>query len=316
MVKKLKNNTKKQIISTVARASNIVTIVTSSDHGYTTDTYAHIFAQDSSYDEAHTLVLSVPNSTTFTYANTGGDEGAKADNGSIGKTKFISKSRGWQVYPDAYFTIPDEEEPGWRGDPDIEADLSSGGGQELLFNDGTSDITDPDEGTDAFNAVDATCIKGVKVDDTAKADGKALVYKSASGKLEYQVPEVPVFGSQFASGESLGTSSTGSATYVQKLRLTTPSIPAGDYYIAWSGAQSSDKNTTEVHFRVQIDDSTTCFEVGRSMPSSNEFNPFSGFGKFTLGSGAHDIDLDHKTNTGSGVGSNVKSVRLVFWRVS
>lgn len=181
MVKKLKNNTKKAIISTVERTSNVATITTSSDHGYTTNNRAHVYGQDSAYDAMHEIILSVPTSTTFTYANTGSDEAAKADTGSIGKTKHV---RGWQVYPDAYYTIPEEDEKDWRGDPDVTVDLD--GTQELLFNDGTSDIMDKDEGIALFNAIDATCIKGVAIDDSAKADGKALVYKSSSSKFEFE----------------------------------------------------------------------------------------------------------------------------------
>ena len=180
MVKKLKNNTKKAIISTVERTSNVATITTSSDHGYTVNDSAHVYAQDSAYDVAHAVILSVPTSTTFTYANTGGDETAKADTGSIGKTKYI---KGWQVYPDAYYTIPDEDEEQWRDDPAVEADLS--GDQELLFNNGTVDVTDAAEGLAGFNANDATCILGVRVDDASKGDGKGLIYNDTSKRLEY-----------------------------------------------------------------------------------------------------------------------------------
>jgi len=297
MIKKLKNNTKKAIISTVERTSNVATVVTSTPHGYTTETAVHVFAQDSSYDTVNSQILSVPTASSFTYSNAGADEGTKADTGSVGKTKNV---KGWEIFPDAYFILPEEDEEEWRSDPSVESDLA--GDQELLFNDGVADITDPDEGTALFDSNDATYLKGVLIDDAAKANSFILKYNSANNKLEY-VSQIEEYA------ESLGNSATTDTNWVQKLRLTTTSLPAGDYEISWYGEQSTDKAIVAVDVQVQVDDTTTIVSLSRQL-SSPYYYPFCGFIKVTLGAGVHNIDLDHRTKPGSGTGSQIKNVVL------
>jgi len=62
-----------------ARSSNVATIVTDSAHGLTTGNIVSIFdCGDSTYD-AEDVVVTVVNTTTFTYANTGTNETATTD---------------------------------------------------------------------------------------------------------------------------------------------------------------------------------------------------------------------------------------------
>jgi beta-mannanase len=69
-------------ISTVARSSNVATIVTSAAHALITGDKVDISAVDTSFNEVNVSITKV-NSTTFTFANTGGDVSSKSDAGLI-----------------------------------------------------------------------------------------------------------------------------------------------------------------------------------------------------------------------------------------
>lgn len=118
---------------------------------------------------------------------------------------------------------------------------------------------------------------------------------------------------QRANSES--NSATTSSTPVQKLRLTTTSLLAGAYYIGWSVRQKTDKSVTAVHIRVQVDDVTDLTNDKTQMTSATDYYPRSGFRVVPLTAGVHTVDLDHWTDSGSGVGSQVKEARLILWRV-
>ena len=123
------------------------------------------------------------------------------------------------------------------------------------------------------------------------------------------------FGTEYQKAESLGISSTTSTTYIEKLKLTTPSLPAGNYRIAWSYQISSDKQTTAVHVKIEHDDTTVVQETGYAQENL-EYQDHSGFAEITLGAGVHDIDMDFRTDSGAGTGANIKDARLEIWRVS
>lgn len=62
------------VISTRARSSNVATIVTDSAHGLTTGNLVTIFSCAGTGYNAADVAVTVVNTTTFTYANTGSDE--------------------------------------------------------------------------------------------------------------------------------------------------------------------------------------------------------------------------------------------------
>lgn len=86
---KCKFNLRQGTISTIdpeqtttyrARSSNVATITTASAHGYRTGEYVKIEDMGGSdYDDASVVIASVPSTTTFTYSNTGDNEGSTAD---------------------------------------------------------------------------------------------------------------------------------------------------------------------------------------------------------------------------------------------
>lgn len=98
---------------------------------------------------------------------------------NTGSTKTYS---GQEIAPAAYYEIQVYEELVWVNDTTLQTDITAG---DAVVNNGTTDLNATD-GLAYLTALNTDCIKAVEVDDAAKADGKGLIYKSATGKLEYE----------------------------------------------------------------------------------------------------------------------------------
>lgn len=123
-----------------------------------------------------------------------------------------------------------------------------------------------------------------------------------------------IFGTQITAAEDNSEQITTSDVYAQALRLTTASLPAGDYYIEWYCEQASVSSTESV-VRVQVDDTDTVSEIAIRSQSSTVFEPDSGWARRTLTAAVHDIDLDFRSG-GAGKTSSVRRVRIRIYRVS
>jgi len=66
-----------------------------------------------------------------------------------------------------------------------------------------------------------------------------------------------VYGTEFQEAADDTASTTTSVTYVRKLRLTTGSLPSGNYRIGYYFEWAESLTTWNVYFRIQIDDTTT-----------------------------------------------------------
>jgi len=128
------------------------------------------------------------------------------------------------------------------------------------------------------------------------------------------------FGSEYQYAESLGESSkVGDTGFKEKLKLTTPSIPAGDYEILCSYNWRHENEDDSYKGRVQIDDDAgkiilTHFQRPEDDSSSQE-HLGSGFAKVTLTAAVHTIDLDFGTADSSET-AYIKNARLRIYRVS
>lgn len=134
-----------------------------------------------------------------------------------------------------------------------------------------------------------------------------------------------LFGQYYTYAEDLTESTTTSATFQQKLRLTTPSIDAidsgGRFLINWSFTyfNVSDEGG-DVEVQVEQDDTTQlwdmfwthCWEDDADGDCDDDYWPASGFAEITLTTGTHTFDLDFR-NPGTGT-ARVKNVRMSFWR--
>jgi hypothetical protein len=180
----------------------------------------------------------------------------------------------------------------------------------------TADSRLSDERT--ANAI-ATTGADVNVDAAAPpTTGQVLKATSATTATWQDAAGASVFGTewQHAEDESVDSTTLASNPGAQALRLTTSSLPAGDYRIGWSLQQAPDKATVGVAFQVELDDTTELISVSQVLNSASSYYPVSGHQIVTLGAGVHTIDVDHWTESGAGGGSNVKNVRLELWRVA
>jgi len=137
---------------------------------------------------------------------------------------------------------------------------------------------------------------GVLVEDVPIKDGlvdgrdvaaDGVVLDSLAGlSLEYQY------------SESEAESTTTSTSYVEKLKLTTTSLPAGEYLIGWffEMGQTSVSDTCDV--KVELDDTTILANSLIEPKDATNWYGQSGFKKETL-SGIHDVDIDFRQINGS-----------------
>jgi len=123
-----------------------------------------------------------------------------------------------------------------------------------------------------------------------------------------------VFGNNFQYGESLGESTT-TAAWTQKLRMTTPSLPAGTYRIGWScELRCRSSISADVLVRVQVDDSTTLASGNVESKDTRTYYPFGGTSYYVLGTGAAlNIDMDFGSEGGKT--AVIRNARLEIWRV-
>ncbi len=125
---------------------------------------------------------------------------------------------------------------------------------------------------------------------------------------------------EFQTAEDATETSTTSTTFVQKLRMTTGTLPAGDYrigyYYEWAGSSAS----YSVGVQVQVDDTTTIHNMDNAPENINTFNggaqaqTEAGFQVVTLTNAAHNVDLDFRTMNAAGT-AYISNVRLEIWRV-
>lgn len=131
--------------------------------------------------------------------------------------------------------------------------------------------------------------------------------------------EAVPFGAQFQDAASEGESETSSTSWVQKLRLTTPSIPAGRYRVGWHYEWNYASAANDALVQVQVDDDAAkiLMEMTQEPPDagSDQWNNKGGFGYVDLAAGAHTVDLDYRA--GNGLYSiTIRKARLELWRVS
>lgn len=133
-----------------------------------------------------------------------------------------------------------------------------------------------------------------------------------------------IFGSYFASTESLGVTTTTQTTPLEKLSLNTGTIPAGTYRIGWSFQWNHNATTNDFLGRVQLNNikDLAFYQIEPkdaagtfSTTGTNQQLGISGFSIEVLTAGTHIIDIDFTTSL-AGVESSMWNTRLEFWRIS
>ncbi len=179
----------------------------------------------------------------------------------------------------------------------------------------------------AFKLLSGTVAENPGAFDVTDADegGSATIIirsgANGGGSTDFDWVELPqvlgVFGTQYQTAASLGTSSTTSATFQEKLSFTTSNLPAGDYVIFWNTEIGNNDEETAVEQRVQLDNSLDLNEikpqVGRETVGEWSHEG-SGHSVQTL-TGVHDIDIDFNTG-GEGGTAFIREARITLWRVT
>lgn len=139
-------------------------------------------------------------------------------------------------------------------------------------------------------------------------DGQALVWDNATGVW---IPAtLGIFGTAFDYSEDDTESQTTSVAYVQKFRLTTGTLPAGDYRVGFQFELHTSSAAKSVYARVQVDDTTTI----RAVESRDiYYDAHCGFKKLALSNATHTIDIDYYA--AAGATAYIKSCRVEIWRV-
>lgn len=179
-------------------------------------------------------------------------------------------------------------------------------------NDNDSDsktIIVKDEGTDVNNTPH-TSLNFVGSGVTVTDGGSGVATVTIQGNT-------PIFGTQYYFASSTSVSQTTSTSFQQKVRITTGSIPSGNYRVGccynWRGSSTS----YDVQVRVQIDDTSTIIEHRQEPKDSGSNQQYisSGFNMIKLAAGTHDIDLDYATGNSNAV-AYIWNAYLEIWRVS
>ena len=128
-------------------------------------------------------------------------------------------------------------------------------------------------------------------------------------------PKDYFFGDYVQEAESLASSSTGAETWTQKLRMTTSSLPEGNYLISWSYERGG-YWTGWPQQQIQVDDTTTIhFAYSGRLRNSSDRNSHCGNAVVALSAGVHNIDFDFRLFDEGGGTCYVQNVRLAIWRL-
>ena len=122
------------------------------------------------------------------------------------------------------------------------------------------------------------------------------------------------FGSELQWVEDLTTSSTTSASWQQKLRLTTTDLPSGDYILLYSAVIEGSLAATYVGVQLEQDDTTVLAE-SEVAPGPASALVFAGHVVRSPLSGIHTFDIDWKKASGGGQ-AYISGARLTLWRIS
>jgi hypothetical protein len=121
-----------------------------------------------------------------------------------------------------------------------------------------------------------------------------------------------IFGDDFWFSKDETEYTSTSSTWETLVTLTSPSVPAGSYFIQWAFAAHSSLAGKEIEARAVLDDSTT---LSDRVVDSDQYMVTMFFDTVTWGSdGAHHLDFDVQKL--DNVTAYLKNCRVTFWRVS
>jgi Fe-S cluster assembly iron-binding protein IscA len=125
-----------------------------------------------------------------------------------------------------------------------------------------------------------------------------------------------VFGDSWQSQVSEGSSSTTSTNFVNKVTMTTASLPSGTYRIGWYAEYNMNTTNNDFQARVRLNNASDLmfFQLESKDSGGDQYSSISGFDNQSL-SGINEVTLDYSTNN-SGSTATIRRSRLEIWRVA
>ena len=116
--------------------------------------------------------------------------------------------------------------------------------------------------------------------------------------------------------EDLAQSSNGTGGFVQKLRLTTPAVIAGDYRIGWSFTFGNSSASSSTNVEIDLDEGTILWSMNEEPKDAglDQQLPGDGFAQVTLTAGIHTFDMDYLSS--GGATAYIAQARMDFWSVT
>jgi hypothetical protein len=123
-----------------------------------------------------------------------------------------------------------------------------------------------------------------------------------------------VFGNEVQTAESLAVSTTTLGTYQTKLQLITPSLPAGDYYIAWSADIGNTNGNGSSSLRFLLDGATTTNEAsGANGWIAGGYMAAGGHTVQNFGVGARTMAVQYLAGSQT---AQIRNTRIAIWRIN
>lgn len=165
---------------------------------------------------------------------------------------------------------------------------------------------------------DANKLQGRDVQDVAPSDGDVLTWDNTDNRWEPAAPTGGggIFGSEFQEESSDGESSYSGNGWVEKLSLSTSSLPAGKYRISWSFEFRTSSASMTGYVRIQQDDTDLLGDFEARVTPESGWAMFSGFKYIDLSAGSYDFDMDYSSSGNGNKVSYIRRARFEFWRAS
>jgi hypothetical protein len=173
------------------------------------------------------------------------------------------------------------------------------------------------------NVVNADIKVGAAIDVTKIANGTVSntefqYLNGTTSNIQTQINNsVSIFGTEYNYAEDDTLSTTESNSFVQKLRLTTSSIPLGTYRLTWYAEFSNMSGDRSTRVQLEQDDTTVLASAGSAGKLEGSVVPwhsFSGIKKLSSLSGIHTFDIDY--SRGSSNTAQIKNARIELFRIS
>ena len=182
---------------------------------------------------------------------------------------------------------------------------------EIRGNDGTATVEDWSLKDFNYDVVPATITKVNVSVMRSGVDGKWEQGKGSSTPLLFKV--IDLFGSEYQFESDETESTTTSMTFVNKLTLTTPTVPAGDYRGEITCAITNDSSNKVVTIETVLDGNAVN-ESSFSPRNGGDFIVKTVFSNSTLVNGVHTLDLNFKAGSTGGT-AKIKNARIEVFRV-